>query len=605
MDPYNDDGEVLTWKNVSAWTKRTIKMKTEIQLLDNVCGIAKSGSLLAVISPSGAGKTTLLAILNGRYKGILKAEIRLNGRLVDPNLMAVNTGYVCQKHCVFEEMLVAEHLEFMARLKMDKNTSREERDQTMLKIVENLSLSHRLGVRISSLSGGQRKRLALAVQLLTKPKILFCDEPTTGLDSYSATNVVKLLRFMADQGKMIICSIHQPTSDIFEMFDSVSLLASGGSLAYHGRVSDISDYFSSLELKCPSTFDLSEYIVSQVTIRPKSIKGSEFDRAKVTGIVEYFHNSEERDVLENLFSQAKAKSKLINDFPTKRSNISRISFFVEFPWLLWRTALLIRRGYKTWTLRFLLYLMVMGCISFPYGVVQIDQTGVQNIQGLLNCLMMEILYCSLYGIIFTFPEEMPVFIQECADRSYSPLSYYTSKMIILSIKSAIEAFIYTNFVFGVTGLNKSLTDYLLCARPVILISLVSSAYGFLLSTAFESITTSSLFSVPFELVNGVFAGLLIRLKSLPWYIGWLKYISFTYYAYEALSIEQWNRYSFIECDKEDATLCYDNGDQVLASFGFDKENIYLDYCGLIVFILIFHVLGFIFLLRRIKISAAY
>lgn len=75
--------------------------------------------------------------------------------------------------------------------------------------------------------------------------------------------------------------------------------------------------------------------------------------------------------------------------------------------------------------------MVMSCISFPYGVIRIDQAGVQNIQGLLNCLMMEILYCSLYGVIFTFPEEVPIFVQECADRSYSPLAYYSSKMILM------------------------------------------------------------------------------------------------------------------------------------------------------------------------------
>lgn len=81
------------------------------------------------------------------------------------------------------------------------------------------------------------------IQLLTEPRILFCDEPTTGLDSYSAIIVVKLLRRLADQGKMIICAIHQPASGIFEMFDDVSVLASNGSLAYHGSVEKVYSYF--------------------------------------------------------------------------------------------------------------------------------------------------------------------------------------------------------------------------------------------------------------------------------------------------------------------------------------------------------------------------
>jgi ABC-type multidrug transport system, ATPase component len=130
-----------------------------------VSGISKSGELCAIMSPSGAGKTTLLAALNKRVKGLVQGEILLNGCPISRTVMSRISGYVAQQDFLIEELTVLEHLQFMAKLTMDRRTTWLELNKTITRVMENLGINHRRQVQISGLSGGQRKRLALAVQV--------------------------------------------------------------------------------------------------------------------------------------------------------------------------------------------------------------------------------------------------------------------------------------------------------------------------------------------------------------------------------------------------------------------------------------------------------
>ncbi|KAK7579800.1 hypothetical protein V9T40_000429 [Parthenolecanium corni] len=417
-------------------------------------------------------------------------------------------GYVCQKEYNFEDLTVYEHMKFMARLKMDRNMTDMDRHQNILNIVKSLSLSHRLQATIHSLSGGQKKRLTLAVQLLTEPKILFCDEPTTGLDSYSAEQVVRLLRSLANDGKMVICSIHQPASGIFENFDDATLLASGGKMAYHGPVASINSYFS--------------------------------------------ENS--------------------------------VPFHTELGWLFWRASILYKHTYKASLLPFVAYLMVFLVVSIPYyGIIKANQEGVQNMIGFLNIFTTQVMYSALSSVVNVVPEEMPVFIQETTDGVYSPVAFYVSKacfmlsqfsssclsfglvvsvfiqtsefssscqiirsdVSIFTVNMSIQEIIFMSFALTITGLNRTLSDYVTVAVPTLLLTFTSVGYGFFLSSAFKSVDTYSLFGVPFEICAVLLTGLSLKLDSMPWYSAWLKYLSFPYYAYESLNIIEWAKFSHI------------------------------------------------------------
>lgn len=129
-----------------------------------------------------------------------------------------------------------------ARLKMDRSSSKKVIKDRISHLVAHLGLNKILNSRLCFLSGGERKKVALAVQLINDPPILFCDEITTGLDSYSAAHVIKTLKRVANQGKIVICTIHQPASGLFDQFQEVILLTNGR-LAYQGSVSLVNDFF--------------------------------------------------------------------------------------------------------------------------------------------------------------------------------------------------------------------------------------------------------------------------------------------------------------------------------------------------------------------------
>lgn len=243
----------LTWKNISYTVERKTNggslraifgfQYTElIQLLHGVNGIVNSGMLMAIMGPSGAGKTTLLATISRRVKGKATGDVLLNGKPIDTEQMIRISGFVPQTDLAIESLTIQEHMEFMACMKMDRRLRANFRRQRITVLLRELGLAKCISTKLSALSGGERKRVTLAVELLTEPSILFCDEPTTGLDSYGAMTVVRTLREVAASGRIVICSLHQPASGLLEIFHEV-LLLSGGRVAFQGSSMDATEFF--------------------------------------------------------------------------------------------------------------------------------------------------------------------------------------------------------------------------------------------------------------------------------------------------------------------------------------------------------------------------
>lgn len=225
----------------------------KINFLNSVNGIAKPGEVLAIMGASGAGKTTLLNVLTFRNKGNLEisGDIRINGKLVTSGQqLAVISGYVQQNDIFIGTLKVKEHLRFYTMLKMGSSATQSAKDDRVEEIMTDLNLKKcqdtLIGVPslgIKGISGGEMRRLAFASEIITNPGILFCDEPTSGLDSFMAMSIVDAMKNLALKGKTIICTIHQPSSEIFEKFDSLYLMAEGR-VAYSGPLNEGLNFFS-------------------------------------------------------------------------------------------------------------------------------------------------------------------------------------------------------------------------------------------------------------------------------------------------------------------------------------------------------------------------
>lgn len=206
------------------------------------------GKLIGIMGASGAGKTTLLNVLAG-LEPPTKGEILINGYNIHLRKDKVQgvVGYVSQDDLLIEELTVYQNLYYNAKLCFAKSTEEEIHNRVMA-VLENLGLDTRKDLEVGSvldkrISGGQRKRLNIALELIREPAVLFLDEPTSGLSSRDSENVIDLLKELSLKGKLIFVVIHQPSSDIYKMFDKMIIMDTGGYPSYYGTPVEAVSYF--------------------------------------------------------------------------------------------------------------------------------------------------------------------------------------------------------------------------------------------------------------------------------------------------------------------------------------------------------------------------
>lgn len=232
--------------------------------VDNVSFSIEEGKLIGIMGASGSGKTTLLNLMSGIQKPT-SGTVKINGLDVTGNSKDLEGvfGYVPQDDLLIEDLTVFENLYYAAR-QCFKDQSKEETNVLVDHTLSNLGLYEKRELKVGSpfnkvISGGQRKRLNIALELIREPSVLFLDEPTSGLSSRDSENLMDLLRDLTLKGKLIFTVIHQPSSEIFKMFDKVIILDQGGCMAYYGNPVDSVIYFKTLDAQinsnvgeCPS-----------------------------------------------------------------------------------------------------------------------------------------------------------------------------------------------------------------------------------------------------------------------------------------------------------------------------------------------------------------
>jgi ABC-type multidrug transport system ATPase subunit len=208
----------------------------------------ESGNLVALMGASGAGKSTLLHVLNGSERPST-GQVLINGIDIHQNPQAIEgvIGFVPQDDLLIEDLTVYQNLYYAAKLCFSDKPE-EAIDQLVVKVLTDLGLEESMNLKVGSplrktISGGQRKRLNIGLELLREPAVLFCDEPTSGLSSRDSENIIDLLKELSLKGKLVFAVIHQPSSDIFKMFDKLLILDTGGYQIYYGNPVDSVVYF--------------------------------------------------------------------------------------------------------------------------------------------------------------------------------------------------------------------------------------------------------------------------------------------------------------------------------------------------------------------------
>lgn len=253
------------------------------EILSGIQGVAQPGQLMAIMGASGAGKTTFLDILARKNKrGVVNGNFYVNGEKVNDNDYRNVIGFVDQEDTMLPTLTVHETIMTSALLRLPKDMGRAVKEQRVIDVEKQLGIHHIKDQLIGSeegngrgISGGEKRRVGIACELVTSPSILFLDEPTSGLDAFNAFNVIECLVTLAKTyNRTVVFTIHQPRSNIVTLFDQLVLLAKGKTV-YSGPFSSCQSYFDHIGYSCPPGFNIADYLVD-LTMHLSS--GSVLDR---------------------------------------------------------------------------------------------------------------------------------------------------------------------------------------------------------------------------------------------------------------------------------------------------------------------------------------
>ncbi|KAE9060633.1 hypothetical protein PF006_g31600, partial [Phytophthora fragariae] len=330
-------------------------------ILNNVSGRSAPSELTAIMGPSGSGKTTLVDLLADRLSsGLMTGAIELNGSERVTKTFRAVTSYVAQEDTLLGSFTVAETMNMAARLSLPNSVVMTDIHSRVESVMDAMGLGACRNTLVGDifrkgLSGGQKRRLRIAIELLSNPSILILDEPTSGLDSSSAHNVMKYILKLCGEGKNVVCTIHQPSSLVYDMFTNVIVL-SGGETVYCGSRTYMIPHFSGIGFQCPKYMNPAEYFVNLVN--------TDFeDRVDITKLVHAYSQSTVKKLLLDQLSADRTTLQHLPDIELRASSAMR-----QFSVLMYRNLINNISNPGIYWIRLFMYF----CLSFMVGTMYLS-----------------------------------------------------------------------------------------------------------------------------------------------------------------------------------------------------------------------------------------
>ncbi|XP_011877516.1 PREDICTED: protein scarlet isoform X1 [Vollenhovia emeryi] len=601
------EGATLSWRNLSVYAVDQSRRTVSKQLINSARGVVRPGELTAILGGSGAGKSSLMTALAFRTEPgtVVHGDVHVNGTSAGSSYMRRHSGFMHQEDMFIETMTVLEHIWFMARMKLDGRMRTSDIRLKIDRLLRDIGLVERRDARIGGgddgkvLSGGEKKRLAFATELLTDPEILFLDEPTTGQDAHSAGVLVSHMTSFALRNRTVLCTIHQPSSTIFDSFHRIILLA-GGRVAFAGTSTQAIQFFSSQGYTCPCNYNPADFLVATLAIAPSDADGSGRVAQK---ICDAFLTSEACNEIDIILQQELDAARV--QCPA-RGNTRGSHAFVEprcwlrLYWLIHRGFLQVLRDPSVQFIRILQKVSIATTAGLCFvGAVDLDQLGIQAVDGVIYLLVCENAFFPMYATLALIPQELPLLLREYKAGMYPVHLYYLARMISLVPGLLVEPMLFTVIMYWLAGLRPAMDALGLTILVVVFTMNVSTACGCFFSAVYQSVPLAMAYLVPFDYVLMITMGPFIKLGSLPVYVRWVRYVSWLLHSTEALTIIQWRGVHNISCETTELP-CLTEGADVLDRYDFDERNFWPDVALMAIIYAVFHSLAYVFLWRRCR-----
>ncbi|XP_017120884.1 ATP-binding cassette sub-family G member 4 [Drosophila elegans] len=574
----------------------TVKLgfnRGEKEILHNVCGKFPGSQLIAIMGPSGAGKSTLLDALSGFKTTGVDGSILLNGRRRDLPSFRRMSCYITQDDRLQPLLTVNENMHIAADLKLGQTVSYEEKESRIEDILLLLGLYDHDQTLTMRLSGGQKKRLSIAMELINNPTVMFLDEPTTGLDSSSCTKVLELLKKLTSQGRTIICTIHQPTAKLFQIFDQVYVL-SAGNCVYQGSTQKLVPFLQTVDLPCPMYHNPADYIIE--------LACGEYGYDKVDTLKGAAENGSCLTWFGNPGAVLRSEA-LMRKYPIPKKTKSRS---LEDTSYSNQCSVLLRRGFikaKRDTTMTHLRIGVNIAVAVLFGAMY-DHTGregsrVLDNYNLLFAILMHHSMTTMMLTVLTFPMDISILIKEHFNRWYSLKAYYTAISLVDLPISIISCFLFTAIVYLWSYQPMEWIRFWMFFAISLLTVFVGHSFGLMIGAWFDVVNGTFLAPV-LTIPMMMFAGFGVTLRDLPGYLRWGSHISYLRYGLEGFiaAIYGLDR-GVLQC--EEAPYChYRYPKKFLDEITMRGDQFWNDVYALVAMIFIFRLVSYVVLKAKLK-----
>ncbi|KAL7162378.1 hypothetical protein ACSBR2_042793 [Camellia fascicularis] len=512
-------------------------VEDKLMLLKGVSGAFRPGVLTALMGVSGAGKTTLMDVLAGRKTGgYIEGNITISGYPKKQETFARISGYCEQNDIHSPHVTIYESLLYSAWLRLPPEVNSETRKmfiEEVMELVELTSLGDALvGLPgVNGLSTEQRKRLTIAVELVANPSIIFMDEPTSGLDARAAAIVMRTVRNTVDTGRTVVCTIHQPSIDIFEAFDELFLMKRGGQEIYVGplgrRSCHLIKYFEGIEgvSKIKDGYNPATWMLEITASAQELILGVDF--------AEVYKSSEQYRRNKALITELSTPCPGSKDlyFPTQYSK----SFFTQCTACLWKQHWSYWRNPPYTAVRFLFttfIALVFGTLFWDLGSKRTTQQDLFNAMGSMYTAVLFLGVQNASSVQPVVAVERTVFYRERAAGMYSAMPYAFAQVIIALPYVFAQAAVYGVIVYAMIGFEWTVTKFFWYLFFMYFTLLYFTLYGMMAVAVTPNHHIAAIIASGFYSMWNIFSGFIIPRTRIPiwwrWYY-WACPVSWTLY----------------------------------------------------------------------------